>query len=298
MVGRFATRSRRRSVGVGLLTSVLVAAGSLAMVVPSAAAAAGPGDASLSDVQVTATGVTAILTARTAGGAKIDPASVKATIGGVAAQVVVQPIAQEHRVATLLIDTSGSMGAAGMAIVVHAADAFLAAVPKDVYVGAVAFSTVPTVITAPTLNRATVRTAIAGLNAHGETSLYDGIHAALAQLGTSGDRSFILLSDGGDTRSRHTLAQTVTALSSSGVRAQVVGFKTTETQGLGADEPVDRRARQRLGGRQQRRGLGGFRLGGLHRCCPGFRVTDPAGHHDPAIGRWQQVPRGVGQRRW
>jgi tight adherence protein B len=231
MVRRFATRSLRRSVGAGLLTSVLVAAGSLAMVLPSAAAAAGPGDASLSDVQVTATGVTAILTARTAGGAKIDPASVKATIGGVAAQVVVQPIAQERRVATLLIDTSGSMGAAGMAIVVHAADAFLAAVPKDVYVGAVAFSTVPTIITAPTLNRATVRTAIGGLTAHGETSLYDGVHAALAQLGTSGDRSFILLSDGGDTRSRHTLAQTVTALSSSGVRAQVVGFKTSETQG-------------------------------------------------------------------
>ena len=39
------------------------------------------------------------------------------------------------------------------------------------------------------------------------------------------------LSDGGDTRSRRTLAQTVAALSAFGVRAQVVGFKTSETQG-------------------------------------------------------------------
>src|SRR5665811_16053 len=115
------------------------------------------------------------------------------------------------------------MGASGMATVVRAADAFLASAPADVYVGVVTFSTAPKVVTAPTLNRAVVRAAIAGLKSKGETTLYDGIAAALTQLGTSGDRSFILLSDGGDTRSRHTLAQTLAALSTSGVRAQVVG---------------------------------------------------------------------------
>jgi tight adherence protein B len=229
MTGRLATRSRLRSVGVWLLTVGLLAA--MTTVASTASAAPAPGDASLSDVQVTKTGVTAILTARTAGGARIDPASVKATIGGVGAAVSVQPIAQERRVTTLLIDTSGSMGAAGMATVVRAADAFLASAPADVYVGVVAFSSVPKVITAPTLNRAVVRTAVAGLKSQGETSLYDGIAVALSQLGTSGDRSFILLSDGGDTRSRRTLAQTVAALSAFGVRAQVVGFKTNETQG-------------------------------------------------------------------
>ena len=205
--------------------------GSLAILASTASAApAPPGDVSLSDVQVTATGVTAILTARAAGGAKIDPASVKASLGGVAAGVSVQPIAQERRVTTLLIDTSGSMGATGMATVVRAVDAFLASAPLDVYVGVVAFSTVPKVVTAPTLNRAVLRTAVAGLKSQGETSLYDGIATALSQLGTSGDRSFILLSDGGDTRSRRTLAQTVAALSTFGVRAQVVAFKTSETQ--------------------------------------------------------------------
>jgi tight adherence protein B len=161
----------------------------------------------------------------------IVPTSVKATIAGVAAPVSVRPIARERRVATLLIDTSGSMGVAGMQTVVHAADAFLAAVPKEVYVGAVAFSTAPVVVAQPTLDRAAVRAAIAALRSRGETSLYDGVASALAQLGGSGDRSFVLISDGGDTRSRRTLAQTLAALSASGARAQIVGFKTGESQG-------------------------------------------------------------------
>ena len=230
MRGGLAIQSRLRSAGVLLLTAGLVA-GTSVMVSTAAFAATEPGDVSLSDIQVTATGVTAVLTAHAAGGAKIDPASVQAILGGLPAGVSVQPIAQVRRVATLLIDTSGSMGATGMATVVRAADAFLASAPPDVYVGVVAFSTVPKVVTAPTLDRAVVRTAVAGLKSQGETSLYDGIAAALSQLGTSGDRSFILLSDGGDTRSNRTLAQTVAALSTSGVRAQVVAFKTSDTQG-------------------------------------------------------------------
>jgi len=216
MSGSLATRSSLRSATVALLTAGFLAVGSLAAAVSTASAAPAPGDVSISDVQVTKTGMTAILTARTASGAKIDPASVKATLGGAAAAVKVQPIAAERRVTTLLIDTSGSMGVTGMATVVRAADSFLASAPADVYVGVVAFSTVPKVITAPTLNRATVRAAIAALKSQGETSLYDGIAVALSQLGTTGDRSFILLSDGGDTRSRRTLNQTLAALSGFG----------------------------------------------------------------------------------
>lgn len=231
MSGSNSTSSRLRSAGVGLLVAGLMAAGSLATTASSASAAPAPGDVSISDVQVTPTGVSAILTARTTGGAKIDPASVKATLGGADATVKVQPIAAERRVTTLLIDTSGSMGATGMATVVRAADSFLATAPADVYVGVVAFSTVPKVVVAPTLNRAALRTAIAALKSQGETSLYDAIAVALSQLGATGDRSFVLLSDGGDTRSRRTLDQTVAALSAFGVRAQVVGFKTSETQG-------------------------------------------------------------------
>ena len=197
---------------------------------PASAATAEPGAASLSDVQITKSGLSAVLTAPSAGGAQIDPASVKATIDGAAAPASVQAVVRERRVATLLVDTSGTMGVAGMQTVVGAVDAFLGSVPDDVYVGAVAFSTVSKVVAAPTLDRATLRTAIAGLESSGETSLYDGIASALAQLGASGERSFVLVSDGGDTRSKRTLAQTFADLSSSGVRAQVVGFKTDAAQ--------------------------------------------------------------------
>jgi tight adherence protein B len=221
-------RARLRSACAGLLAAGLLAASASGV---AAAPAPRPGGAALSEVQVTRSGITAILTAGTAGGAKIDPASVRATIGGVAAPASVLPLARGRRIATLLIDTSGSMGVAGMQTVVRAGDAFLAAVPKDVYVGVVGFSTVPTVVAAPTLDRAAVRSAIATLQSRGETSLYDGLATTLAQLGTAGDRSFVLISDGGDTRSRRTLAQTLSALSASGVRAQVVGFKTSESQG-------------------------------------------------------------------
>jgi tight adherence protein B len=234
-MGGVETRGRRRSVCAALLAAVFLASTALtaltALPASTASAAPSPGGASLSEVQVTRGGVSVILTARTAGGAKIEAASVKATIAGLDVPVSVQPVAQERRVATLLIDTSGSMGAAGMQTVVRAADAFLAAVPKDVYVGVVAFSTVPAVIAAPTRDRAVVRAGIAGLRSRGETSLYDGLATALAQLGATGDRSFILISDGSDTRSRRTLAQTVVTLSKSGVRAQVVGLRTSESQG-------------------------------------------------------------------
>jgi len=227
-MGEYARCARQRSAAVALLTALLLTA--VATTTSSAAPAPAPGGASLSDVRVTQAGVSAIMIARAIGGAKIDPASVKATIDGVGAPVSVQPIAQERRVSTLLIDTSGSMGVAGMQTVMGAADAYLASVPPDVFVGVVAFSTVPTVIASPTQDRAAVRAAIAGLRSQGETSLFDGLAATLAQLGTAGDRSYVLLSDGGDTRSQRTLAQTLKALSASGVRAQVVGFKTTETQ--------------------------------------------------------------------
>jgi len=80
MMGRLGTFTALRSVCAGLLAAGLLAATAL-----TAFAAPTPGTAVLSDVQVTTSGVTAILTAQTAGGVQIDPASVKVTIAGAAA---------------------------------------------------------------------------------------------------------------------------------------------------------------------------------------------------------------------
>lgn len=67
-----------------------------------------------------------------ASGSAIEHASVKATIAGTAAPVSAQPPVQKGRVAHFLIDTSG-LGR--MQMVVRTTDAFLAGVPKNVYVG-------------------------------------------------------------------------------------------------------------------------------------------------------------------
>ena len=197
----------------------------------AAMADSAPVPAALSDVTVGTGSVTALLTVRDGGRpVSIAAGSVTARIGSTQVPVSVQPVTAGRRVTTLLVDTSGSMGAAGMATVAQASNAFLDSAPKDVLVGLVAFSDAPHQLLAPTSDRAAVRSAIASLKSQGETTLYDAIFAAISQLGTSGDRSFVLLSDGGDTRSKHTLAQATQALAASGVRAEVVGFKTDESQ--------------------------------------------------------------------
>jgi len=197
-----------------------------------AMAAIAPAPVSLTDITVHGGTLTAPLTVRASGTPVSFPAgSVTATVGNAKAPVTLQPVTAGRRATTLLVDTSGSMGAAGMATVTQAANAFLASAPPDVLVGLVSFSDRPHAVVAPTTDRGALRKAIAGLKSSGETTLYDGIFTAISQLGTIGDRSFVLLSDGGDTRSRHTLAQATAALTSSGVRAEVVGFKTDESQG-------------------------------------------------------------------
>ena len=62
------------------------------------------------------------------------------------------------------------------------------------------------------------------------TTLYDGMQLALQRLGGSGSRNIILLSDGGDTRSRADLAQLIGSVRRSGTRVEVVGFHTDESQ--------------------------------------------------------------------
>src|SRR5205807_4637871 len=123
------------------------------------------------------------------------------------------PVGQQankiDRSAMLVIDTSGSMAGAGIVGAKSAADAFLNAVPADVKVGLVTFSDRPALQTAPTTNRAAIRTAISRLRANGETALYDGVALALHTLGTTGARNVVLLTDGADTKSRTKLGQLI-----------------------------------------------------------------------------------------
>ncbi len=118
----------------------------------------------------------------------------------------------------------------GIAAAKSAAATLVEAVADDVLVGLVAFDDDARVLVRPTTDRAAVLGAVSGLTAQDETALYDGIAAALGTLGQAGDRTLVVLSDGGDTVSAGTLESATAQLVASGVRAEVVGFRTDESQ--------------------------------------------------------------------
>ncbi|WP_406831792.1 VWA domain-containing protein [Pedococcus sp. KACC 23699] len=215
-------RVPRRWGAVLALTAAALFAGAT-----SASAATSPG--------VTITGIEAkdgnlIGLISASGGATIDP-GLKITVSGKDYPVDAITSGQGtpvQRTAVLVVDTSGSMGDAGMATVRSAVAAFLKSVPADVRVGLVSFSGKAVVGLPPTADQGKVQSAVDNLKSSGETALNDAMVLAVKTLGTTGERSILLLSDGGDTASRATQAQAVAALKANHIRAEAVSFKSTE----------------------------------------------------------------------
>jgi tight adherence protein B len=151
----------------------------------------------------------------------IDPKSVQLALDGALLTARVQTGATATaatgvaRRVVLAIDTSGSMAGARIDAAKAAALAYLERAPADVSIGLVTFSDTATSSVDPTSDRGVVRSAIGRLQAHGNTALYDAVQLAVQALGRSGDRSILLVSDGLDDGSRHTLAQAETALRTS-----------------------------------------------------------------------------------
>lgn len=163
--------------------------------------------------------------------ASVDPSSVQVNLNGTPATSNATAASSTAsgavaRQAVLVFDTSGSMAGAGMAGARRAALAFAAAVPADVRVGLVAFAGRPKLILAPTLARPALQTAVDELQPGGETSLYDGVSLGLHVLGTTGERTLVVLSDGADTRSRESLAAVTAQLKRAGVRMDAVSLHT------------------------------------------------------------------------
>jgi tight adherence protein B len=160
----------------------------------------------------------------------VDPASLRATVANKTYPVTVAPGSQAKRATMLVVDTSGSMGSAGMATVRTAVAAFLREAPADVSVGLVSFAATAGVDVPPTKDRARVQKAVDALRSRGETTLYDGVALAAAGLAGYDERSLVLLSDGGDTRStKATKSSATAALKRNSVRAEVIGFKTSDS---------------------------------------------------------------------
>jgi Ca-activated chloride channel family protein len=120
----------------------------------------------------------------------------------------------EQASVVLVTDTSRSMTATDVApdrldAARSAADRFLDEAPKELRVGAVAFSDAASVLQPPTTDHEQVRAALAGLTADGGTATGDGLAAALESLGTGERRppaAIVLLSDGKQTSGRDAVA--------------------------------------------------------------------------------------------
>jgi tight adherence protein B len=166
----------------------------------------------------------------------IDASTVKLALDGQALEAKVESAATATittvvRQAVLAIDTSGSMninnriGAAR-----QAALAYLAKVPTDVQVGLVTFSDTAVVRVNPTKDRARIRTVVTGLQAHGNTALFDAVRQSGSILGHTGDRSILVLSDGKDEGSHTTLAADVAALKAAKIPLNAVLLGDTSAQ--------------------------------------------------------------------
>jgi tight adherence protein B len=193
------------------------------------AAAADSSSVTVTGIEVKSGNLIGLISA--SAGADIDP-SLVVTVAGKTYPVDAITSGQGSpvtRTAVIVVDTSGSMGATGMATVRSSVAAFLKSVPDDVRIGVVSFSGKAVLNLAPTGDQGKVQTAVNALTAKGETALYDGVNLAVKILGTQGERSILLLSDGGDTASASTQAATVAALKAAKVRAEAVSFKSTDS---------------------------------------------------------------------
>ncbi len=195
---------------------------------------------SLSDVRITDARVNTTLVLRSSEPLQVNPAGLKVALGGQSAPVDVVTGEKQARSTMLVIDTSGSMGASGMATVRGAVKKFLDAVPKSVKVGMVSFADTAGVDVAPTTDYAKVSKEVGALTSKGETALYRAVQVAVKALGTEGERSIILLSDGGDTvakadggpaKERSERKAALDALAKAKVRAEAIAFKSAEGNG-------------------------------------------------------------------
>ncbi len=219
-------RSRDAARTLVAVVGALLLAGGTAV---AASSAAPPEPVTISALQVDGTTITGILSVSQATTAIVDNTTLTAVIGGRSYPVRLASTDSVKRATMIVVDTSGSMGAAGMATVRSAVTSFLTRVPRNVSVGITSFADRPRVVLAPTLDRAAARKAVDGLTSGGETSLYDGILAAAAAMTSFESRTMVLLSDGGDTVSKAAASDASRRLRQDSIWTAVVGFRTADS---------------------------------------------------------------------
>ena len=169
---------------------------------------------------------------------RIDLSTVAVTVDGQKLTAQAKQASESQttltRTAVVAIDTSGSMAGARIQAAKAAAQMFARALPADVRLGLVAFSSTARVVVTPTLNHSATINAVQRLVASGDTALYDAAALAAQTSGSTGSRSILLLSDGQDDGSRSTLAQATSKVKQSKVVLSAVSLG----QGAAAAAPL------------------------------------------------------------
>jgi tight adherence protein B len=253
-----------------LLPGLLLAAAAALLLSGPAAGQTGGLNVDLKEPDTTSTPghvkVTVALSGERWDGEKLPAGAFTATVDGRQAPMAkVDPLeATGRQVAVMLVvDTSGSMRAGdNISLARDAAVRLVNELPPGTKVGVVAFSDQPQVVQGLTADRARVRSAIASLQANGETALRDAVVQASKLLGReSGQRNLVLLSDGADTSSQASFDQTVAAVKRA--KAAIYTLGLTAPAGEEQDPQALKNLARRAGGRAVT-DLTGPQLAGLY----------------------------------
>jgi tight adherence protein B len=151
---------------------------------------------------------------------------------GTPRQLEVERVAADELELVVLIDTSGSMSGNPMTAARQAASEFMRQLPADASIAVVNFGSEATVTSPFGAPLDAHVAAVAGLQARGETALYDAILTATGQFEgapNGAKRSIVLLSDGGDTVSSSSLSAAQEALQTAGTSLYAIELRTAET---------------------------------------------------------------------
>lgn len=136
--------------------------------------------------------------------------------------------AAPSRGVVVLLDTSGSMAPDRIVVARQAIATYVTSLPPDVQVGLVTFSSKPSLVVAPTADRGALTGALDRLQAKGDTSLFDAVPIGLSALQGIAERRMVIVSDGEDTVSKSTVDSAVSAVATSGIPTDVIGFQYSD----------------------------------------------------------------------
>lgn len=164
-------------------------------------------------------------------GQAIDPGTFALTEGGVPREIEVRQQPGSEQDIVLAIDVSGGMSGPALDDVKRAASDFVRQAPTGAHIGIVAISSTPQVLSELTTDSEDLLRRIDGLKAGGNSAIADSVVTAAEMLerGEAANNILLLLTDGADTSSAHSMSELPSVLSRSRASLYAVQMSTPET---------------------------------------------------------------------